>query len=728
MKKIHWLSLLAALAAFLLFQIELIIAKIFLPAFGGSFLVWGACVVFFQAALLSGYAYSHIAIKKLGISRYRRIHLLLILLPLLAFPGRALPAVSPHAGAAVVLDIFGLLLLTIGPVFFVLSTTSIISQAWLAASNLPGRSNPYVLYAASNFGSILALLSYPVFFELCFDLNTQIIIWRSCYAVLLALHFIVFRQVGMAPEKAQPAGNGPEKITEKRKISWFFLGAAGVIGFLSVTDIITYEITPAPLLWVIPLSIYLISFVLNFKSSPWCPGWIRKKFHLTAAFGVLLFFLVKRALFPFALCMAAYYTILFSLCMFCQHRLSADRPATTGGLTLFYLVIAAGSVFGGILVSWVMPKVSGFSAEFPVSFLAVYLALSVSGVKERIGSRSLRMTAYILLFLILWPAVFREYNIFGLIMIIAFFAAAYNALKANHRAVFACLFAVLAAMPFIEPAWRTNRDLYRHRNYYGIYRVFARYPLLYFCHGSTIQGTQLLAGPAEKMPTAYFHIRTPAGGIMRSDLFELNNIGVIGLGAGTLAAYGTEGQVFDFFELDPDIFFIADKLFGYLKSSGAEINHYFGDARISLGGMPAKGYDIIIVDVFSGDSIPAHLLTVEAAREYKRHLSDDGVILFHITNRYVDLAPVLFSTGRAVGAYIGFNSNEGKGDIFLASTWGAFTWSEDSFRKLTGELNWRQPRGVRETRPWTDLYSNILPVLKIRKLLGPVVSCRPFRW
>jgi len=662
-KKVHWLSMLAALAAFLLFQIELIIAKVFLPAFGGSFLVWGACVVFFQAALLSGYAYSHAVIKKLGIFRYRRIHLLLILLPLLTFPGRPLQAVSSAGGAAMVTDIFGKLFLTIGPVFFVLSTTSIILQAWLAGSKLPGRSNPYVLYAASNFGSILALLTYPVFFELFFGLDTQLLIWRSCYAALLALHFIVFRLVIMPPEEAPAVKGTLEKITEKRKISWFFLGAASVIGFLSVTDIITYEITPAPFLWVIPLSIYLVSFVLNFKSSPWCPGWIRENFHFTAGFGVLLFFLAKKALFPFALCMAAYYTVLFSICMFCQHRLSADRPAATGGLTLFYLVIAAGGVFGGIFVSWIMPRISSFSAEFPVSFLLVYLALSLSGTKKRIGVQPVRMIAYILLFLILWPAVFKG-----------------------------------------------SKDLYRHRNYYGNYRVFAEYPLLYFCHGSTIQGTQLLAGPAAKMPTAYYHTRTPAGGILRSDIFELDNIAVIGLGAGTLAAYGKEGQVFDFFELDPDIFFIADKLFGYLKSSAAAINHYFGDARISLGDMPARGYDLLIIDVFSGDSIPAHLLTLEAFEEYKRHLARDGIVLIHITNRYIDLAPVLASAARASGAYAGINSNTGKGDIFLASRWGALTWSEDAFRKLTGELNWRELRGVKEVRPWTDLYSNVLPV------------------
>jgi spermidine synthase len=734
MKKVYYLNAINFLAAFLLFQIELIVAKIFLPKFGGSYLVWGACVVFFQCTLLFGYLYSHLAVQKLGIFRYRRLHVILLLLPLLSFPGRPLTKIFFHQNVPMVMDVFWQLAVSVGLVFFVLSTTSIIFQSWLSASRLPERSNPYVLYAVSNIGSFLALLSYPFFFEAYFDLDMQLNIWRACYGVLLALHFIAFKSIEVDDTPQEEPSAEASAVSEREKISWFLFAAGGAIAFLSVTNIITYEIAPVPLLWIIPLCIYLISFVLNFKERIYCPEWIKNKFHLTVAFSVLLFFLSEKRTLPLLLYIGGFYMSLYIVCMFCQNELVKSKPKGPKDLTLFYLIISTGSFIGGFLVSWVIPLVCATMIEYLLSFVVIYCALALKEGEAKVRLYDFRLIFYSGLLLMLWPCVFRNYNFLGMVIIFSMFKYIYSELKRTQRAMCFNLIFVLCVSPSFVSLWASRDYLFARRNYYGIYEIFDDQGLRVLVNGTTGHGGQYLLAEKQMQPLMYYHRKTPVGKLMESKLYDFHTVGIIGLGVGTLAAYGKEGQKMDFFELDRDVFFIANRYFTYLKNSRAKINYIFGDARIELSKVPRNRYDLLVMDAFSGDSVPMHLLTTNAMSEYKNRITQSGIILFHISNRYIDLVPVLFSNAKKAGAYVAVNANLKKASEagVFPSIWSVVTWDPDTFNTLTTKLEWKASLSptvpVKPLRPWTDTYSSILPLLKLESFLDSIKEFRPFYW
>lgn len=731
MRKIFLLDLLIFQAAFLLFQIELIISKIILPVFGGSYLVWGACVVFFQAMLLGGYFYAHLVIKKIGVSSYRYLHSILLFLPLLFFPGRPLSIINAHPQILMPIDVFFQLLKSLGLVFFVLSTTSIIFQGWLAVSELPEHKNPYILYAASNLGSFIALLSYPFFFEAFLDLDTQLLIWRWGYLVFLGLYLVVFRMLGISQKIVEPQPSSMQ-ISSQGRLRWLLLSAAGVMMFLAVTNIITYEIAPLPLLWIIPLCIYLASFVLVFKKHPWYPDWIKENFHLTVGFSILLYFLIQKISFPLLFELLGQFFFLFIICMFCQGELHKYKPKDTQDLTVFYLFISCGGFLGGILVSWIIPLISTTMIEYLVGLFFISLALIIEEKKAKIGWHTLRLLAYIILFLTLWPAVFKKYNFFGLVMIILTFKFVYSQLKTRPRAFYLSLLIVLALDFFTEAPWRNIIYIYKQRNFYGIYKIYDKDKKRFLSHGTTLHGAQYRNEKKQKDPLTYYHRLTPVGELMTSDLFNFPEVGLVGLGAGSLASYANAGQTFDFFEIDSDIYKIATNYFTYLKNSSGKLNFIFGDARLSLNKIFHKRYNLLIIDAFSGDSIPIHLLTKEAIIQYRNCITDNGIILFHTSNRYLDLVPVLFSNARVLNAYAGIRSNRQSPDRdAFASEWVAFTWNADIFEKLISKLKWSQPdpeSAIKNFRPWTDKYTNLSGVIKLRDLLSEVKNFQIFYW
>lgn len=687
-------------------------------------------MVFFQSVLLIGYLYSHIVIGKLGISVYRYLHIILLFLPLLFFPGRPLPEIGMHQNIAIVLDIFWQLLFSIGLVFFVLATTSIIFQGWLAASELPEKSNPYMLYAFSNLGSFLALLSYPFFFETNFDLATQLGIWRACYLTLLILHIIVLGSVVINQGKREPILTMHD-VGTKEMWRWFLLGAAGVIAFLSVTNVITYEITPAPLLWIIPLCIYLISFVLNFKARPFCPGWIKNKFYLITAFSLILFFLTQQRTLPFTVQIIAYAASLFFTCMFCQNELAKSKPANTHGLTIFYLTIASGSFVGGVLVTWVAPLAFKLPAEYLLSFFIIYSSLIMKEKNSLPALRDIRFMSYVIFILMLWPVVFNKYNIFGIVILFLLMKFIYTELKNRKLSLCLSLLSIIIIAHFIDYFWTEYGYIYTKRNYYGIYKIYDNKGIRFFLNGTTLHGAQYISIQNKNEPLTYYHRKAPVGEFIESPGFKLRKIGIVGLGVGTLAAYGRQGQDIDFFELDPEIFYIANKYFDYLRESQAKTNYIFGDARVMIKEAPHNYYDLLVIDAFSGDSVPVHLLTAEAIAEYKKHITKDGVILFHISNRYLDLLPVLFSNAKVVNARASFKHNRSSRPGFLSSLWVAFTWDDGTQQKLISELKWKkryQDAEVRLIKPWTDQYSNILTVLKLQQFLDGLKEFQPFYW
>jgi spermidine synthase len=743
MKKVHYLYALSFVSAFLLFQIELIIAKTFLPKFGGSYLVWGACMVFFQFALLLGYLYSHVIIKKIGMYRYRYLHLIPVLLPLFFFPGRPLPEIVAHAGIPLVIDIFLQLSLTIGLAFFVLSTISIVTQSWLAYSDLPESRNPFMLYAVSNIGSFLGLLSYPFLFEAYFDLDTQVAIWRILYFLFIALYLVSLPAIGFTNREI-PNVKIFDKYVFSRKYSlsdesvrqklyWFLLSAAGCILFLSVTNVITYEIAPSPLLWIIPLCIYLLSFVLTFRDKPLYPEWITEKFHLVMGFSVLIFFFAQQRMLPVSPQIIAFILSLFALCMFCQHELYQSRPQGKNDLTGFYLIVSLGGFAGSVLVTWLAPVLFTLPLEFLLGLFIVGLSLSLKQGRSRVDFYNFRLIAYTVIFIIAWPLVFKKYNVLGVTTILFAFSLIFKELSKKKAAFSLCLLIVLVMAPFVEDLWSPDGKAIRaYRNYYGIYKITASPTLLKLMNGTTLHGAQYHTEDSTKKeePLTYYHRQTPVGKVLSSNLFATRRIGVVGLGVGTLSAYGKAGEEMDFFELDPDIAVFVN-IFDYLQNSRAKLNFFFDDARLALRKTPLKHYDILVIDAFSGDSVPVHLLTTNAIREYREHIKNKGLILFHISNRYLDLAPVLFSNAKVVNAFALADRNEAQGPALLASNWMVLTWDRQINHTLVSQLHWKgnTPDPKKEMlRPWTDKYSNIPSVVNPNAFIDSIKNFAPFAW
>lgn len=773
MKKVHLLYAVTLLAAFLLFQIELIIAKIFLPRFGGSYLVWGACMVFFQCTLLAGYAYAHVIIKALGMARYRLWHLAVLLLPLLTFPGRPLPEITSHGNLPLVVDIFLQLAATIGLAFFALATVSIVTQSWLSHSTLPEQRNPYPLYAVSNIGSFLGLLSYPFFFEYHYDLTGQLLFWRFLYFSFLVLYILAMAAIGIAdPQPEQPRGFGgallprlrrPREETVRQRGYWFLLSAAGCIVFLAVTNVMTYEIAPCPLLWTIPLCLYLASFVLTFRERPLYPGWISRFFPLFLGLNLFLFFFAQTrmiAVLPFMVILSL---SLLAICLFCQHGLYLSRPTDKGELTSFYLWVSFGGVAGSLFVTWLAPLLFDSPRELLVGLALIPLALLVKEQAISPDFQSWRLVAYLLLLLGAWPfSSPLPDSSWGIALLLLCLAGIFEGLGRQPAALFLALLCITLLSPWVEPYWtRDGKLLFVHRNYYGIYRILFQQPTLDLYNGTTLHGSEYVDNDLARAlePLTYYHRGTLAGMVLSSGHFPTNRVGMVGLGTGTLSVYGKPGETIDFFELDPDQFMIASH-FKYLANAKAQLSFVYGDARLALRAVPAGNYDCLIIDAFSGDSVPVHLLTVEALREYQRCLKYGGVLLLHISNRYLDLTPVLASNTRAVRAALVAHANKMEGPLLKESNWVAITWKPDTYRQLlalvTAEMNApatgamasaerRQPppsgqptapapppppndqRGSHQpVRPWTDDYSHVLTVLNLDTLVPPLSSLNPF--
>ena len=643
------------LSAFLLFQIELIIAKLFLPSYGGSYLVWGACVVFFQGILLAGYIFAHQFITKKGIGNYLKIHLVLLLIPFVFFPGRMLQIPHDESNLPLVVDIFIKLLFSIGPVFFALSTVSLVTQSWLAANSTKSKDNPYALYAVSNLGSFLGLLTYPFIFELYLTNTSQLNIWRLTYVVLVGLNLLAFKMIPLRQAVAQT----PEKIRYdwSKALGWLSLSAAGVVLFLSVTNIITYEITPAPLLWIIPLSIYLFSFILNFKNKPFTPSWIRNFIFLIVGVSVVYYFTSKIVVIPVMLSTIIFNILLLLLCMFTQGELIRTKPDHKN-LTFFYVMISLGGFLGGILTSWIIPLISTNLVEFLIGLLLLAL-----GSQRKV------------------------------LMIMA-------------------LIAIICSSP-IENAMKKYASVVKKRNYYGIYDIFDKKEIRIFLHGTTLHGVELLEPSRKWIPIGYYSPTSPLGDVLTKDLLKVNRIGGVGLGAGTIAMYTRGDCPLDFYELDPDVVSLAKNYFSYLALAPGQVNIFLGDARISLEKQKDVIYDVLIIDAFGGDSIPTHLVNRDVAAIYKKHLSKEGLIFFHIPNRYFDLKPILAHMAEDLGAQVAYKETSDAG-LTMRTVWAVMTWDQDKYQKLLMQYDWKAiDVGLYPAiRPWSDDYSTILPIIR----------------
>ncbi len=710
------------LGAFLLFMVQPMLSKALLPGFGGSYLVWGACMVFYQGMLLAGYLLSHLLQRRLGVLRYARWHWLLLLAPFALCPFDFERLGQPLPSLPLALGVFALLFAAVSLPFVTLSMTSLVLQRWVGVTSRT--LNPYVLYSVSNLGSLSALLLYPTVIERVSSLEQQGIAWWCGYVVLVLLHAFC------APRRRQLTGgveesDAPVAIAASRidKTRWLLLSLAACATLLAVTNVITLDVASMPFLWVLPLVVYLLAFVVTFKDVAWFPRWIQRGLYWVVIAGVALHMLAQLRLSPpVAVSIAIHLVVLFVVSVNCCGLLIRTKPADQGELTTFYVTLAVGGLLGSLIVGWVIPLVSNSLIEYLLALALTFVAvgsvkgaaraggrLALGGWGQWLGEAALMVAAVTAL-----PALLGRWLPPNLLLPIMAVPVAlllrFRAGNAWHTAWL--LLALVLATPWTEQLAVSAKGVTRLRNYYGIYKIYDREGLRYLQHGTTQHGRQYLSGPKREVPLAYFHPSTPAAGVLQCGDFSFENIGMIGLGTGALAAYAGAGQTFTIYELDPDNGRIAEESFGYLaqaRRQGAVVQHVFGDGRVSLHALPAGSLDLLIIDAFSSGAIPVHLLTTQAFEEYLRVVREDGLVLLHVSNKMLDLLPVVYSNAKAVGVLACEKTNESNCHPDAEYTyWAALTRDAVSFGKLTGALGWWTRDTSALPAPWTDQYSNVL--------------------
>ncbi len=726
---IFFFKSLVFLASFLLFQVELILGKSILPGFGGGYLVWGVSVVFFQGALLLGYLHVHLLnrfskirsfSKWIGFLMGASIFLLPIQVDRLANPSYQLPAV---------IEIVTLLTLTVGLPFFLLAGLSVYAQLHLASSNLTEKANPYLLFASSNFGAFIALFTYPVLIEPNFDIPQQLDHWAILYVIAVAILIFLLRLVPVSGTDDVQLWSVPEK---KKLAQWLLLSAAPSALFLSITNVITLEIAPVPLLWIPPLALYLLTFVLGFKATPFCPKWIIERFYLVIFLGILLFFLkltgnslfeylvmiilkIKLPLYSAAIFIEplVYLAICFIFCLVCHYQLNASKPESPNQLTTFYIAIATGGFFGGVLINWIVPLVFDHMVETLVSFLLGSLAMSFIYPSKEIGVKKiLYLLAGFIFLLILLPEKTGEMqNAQSQIMaigLIIFTVILLYLMNDRHKHVSYFLAGIIILTPILSKVTLRERVVFQDRNYYGIYKVFERKGFRFFQHGATLHGAQYLDPKKKHRSLTYYYPKSPIGEFLGKNKLDFSNFAVVGLGIGSLANYIRPQDQYDFYELDPLVGDIAKEYFGFGEGNEEKINLIYGDARLSLRKAKKEHYDVLMVDVFNSGSIPVHLVTQEAISEYLTVLKQKSVIIFHVSNRFIDMVPILYAVAQKLNLFsclkIAMEVNPPEKE---SSTWVALTPDIDTHATLLKEFQWRDVK-PKQTKPWTDRYSSIL--------------------
>ena len=668
--------ILVLLASFLLFQVELLIARVLLPHFGSSASVWTTSLVFFQGALLLGYVYGAKVAALAARGSYRYLHVLLVLLPMLAFPFRV--HIVP---AGPTLAVLTALALSVGAPFIALSTTSIVAQAWFLRTEHPARSDPYFLYGTSNAGALLALLSYPLLVEPAFDLERQQWIWYTLYAAFIALNAIALR--GVSPESAPghtPPPSAPRTSLPRAPIGlWLLLSAAANALLMAVTNAVTAD-APFPLLWIVPLTIYLATLVLCFARrmpSERAFGFLSVGGLLAGALALALVFRQTHLQLAF---IALHGAGLWVGCLILHRTLVLSKPTDPRRLGTYYLSLSAGGVLGAVLIGLLMPVVFARVSTTYVDY-AVAGALMLSALVTRDASA------------------------------LSLFA------RRSPRRALALLgaFAVFALVLVAAGVQYERSKIHGARTFYGLYSVVDDAKIRAFYHGNTIHGLALRDPDRRAEPIAYFHAESPVGGVLSSPLRRAR-VGLVGLGVGSLTAYGKPGDRWDVFELDGEIETIARAHFAFLANTKASVLVRIGDARITLEAIPDRSYDLLILDAFSSDYIPTHLLTREALELYLRKLVPDGLLLCHISNRFLDLRPVLTRQAldlELVPAWKPGISPETESEGKRESLWFSLARTPET-AKLLDSLDWQRASAspeLRARRPWTDQYVNLFHAL-----------------
>ena len=708
------------LSAFLLFQVQPIIARLILPWFGGSSAVWTTCLLFFQIVLLLGYLYAHGSIRYLPALWQRRVHIGLLIVSVVTLHMLPSAGLRPHGGEDPTPRILLLLLLTIGLPYFLLSTTSPLLQAWYSAhvraldEDEAARLFPYRLYALSNAGSLLALLTYPVFVEPNLLLRYQAFSWQAGYACFAALCIVVALRMQSSPPAALEAQRHKEIIggedretgrqgEEERAASglspgfrqpavspvlqtflmylfWILLAACSSALLLAISNHLSQNVAAIPFLWVLPLSLYLLSFIWCFGGKEW--RWRKAFMPLPLAFIAAMAYALSDDYqnLSIKLLIPLFAGGLFVCCVLCHGELARLKPAPEH-LTVFYLMISIGGALGGVFVSLFAPRYFTMELELPIALGLCALIALLTLYRE--PEQKWWEPSWLLLAVLTVGLLFY--------------------LRDNVE------------------QWKKDYNL-TVRNFYGVLRIDdrdtdtddARRLLVY---GSIQHGAQYLNPEKQKLPISYYAPDSGVGLAIRSrSASHPERVGVIGLGTGTIAAYGRTGDVYRYYEINPLVKRIATTKFTYLKNCKAQIDVVMGDARLSLESGSPQNYDVLAVDAFSSDAIPVHLLTREAFEVYFRNLKPDGILAVHVSNRFLDLAPVVAGLANALGKEAKVvTTDEDSGSALAATEWVLVSGQHSFFytpllKKAANPIE--MPKDMRAWPVWTDDYSNLFRALK----------------
>ncbi len=716
---LHSFAALSLLASFLLFFVQPMIAKMALPQLGGNPAVWTSAMVAFQLLLLAGYGYAHM-LQRFALKHQALVHCAALLLALLCLP-ISFNAASPPSGDALVVWVPWRVAMTVGPLFVLLAAQAPLVQSWFRDSGTGGE--PYRLYAWSNAGSFLGLLAYPLLVEPFTALDTQRTFWSAGFGLLaLATLGMLFLASKAAPvARAQSASTiWPDIRTALR---WMTLAAIPSGLILSTTTHITTDIIAMPLLWVLPLALYLLSFVLAFREAR---GLID---HVATYAAPLIALLALIALstddFEVQVTGSASMALLLVASLALHRQLFNERPPAEG-LTAFYLILAAGGALGGILVAIAAPLVFDWTYEFPVLIIAAIAMLHQRGGKTGPIAIGVALAA-----MPLAAAVALQWIELSQILLAGLFALPLFFVW-RSKAVMLCvtLCGILALTGFDALILSANN--LRQRSYFGIYTVRENETgtVRKLAHGTTTHGAQRLEPGKLLQPTTYFGPQSGAGQILTAApalYSDKARIAVLGLGVGTLSCYAKPSQTWSFYEIDPLVADIAIKQgwFTYMINCAPNAAVRIGDARLTLAQQPTASLDILVMDVFSSDAVPTHLLTREAFAIYDRVLAKDGALLIHISNRYLDLEPVLASEAKArrwTSAIITHNATPEQIDAGeTTSVWVMMARSEDMLQRARNAAAQTTPAKDSEWKPlsekqgfarWTDEFGSILHLIK----------------
>jgi hypothetical protein len=717
------------LGAFLLFVIQPEVGKLVLPLLGGTPAVWNTCLVFFQLALLAGYLYAHL-LGRLGLRAQIALHLSLMTVAGVVLPITVRGTNLETMAEQPTLWLFGVLLARVAAPYIVTAATAPLLQRWWASTVQATADDPYFLYAASNTGSLLALLTYPLAIEPGLTLAYQSRIWTAGYVLLMialaAAAFMAWRQ--RAPiDRFQPQPR-PEPLTWMRRLRWFVLSAVPVVIMLGATTHITTDVAAVPLLWVLPLSVYLATFILAFARRQIIPPrWASALLPVAVLPPLLTVALGANG--PWLPLLASHLIGLFFASLVCHGELARDRPPTAH-LTAFYLWIAAGGAVGGLITTLGAPVVFRTILEYPIGLIAACLLRPDPDSGPLVGPAARRDAIWVVVIALtaiaaalIQPRLLPDWTpgialIPPLILIITQW-------HRPRRFALGLVVGLSATTLFGHP---THRDLFIDRNFFGVVRVRTTevgadkgtHAVNLLLHGNILHGMQATTAAWRLEPGSYYGRQGPVGQLfLDTPAHETRaRVGVVGLGIGALIAYGRPQERWTFFEINPTVVTVATdrRYFTYLADTPVPFDIVLGEGRLAVAEQPDRSFDLLVLDAFSSDAIPTHLVTREAIAMYFRKLADDGVLLVNVSNRFVSLPPVLAAIAREdglVGWQRGYVPTEADRDLFPAE-WVVLARHARAVGPIATDPRWER-LGDPSRAAWTDDYSSLVSVLKWRR-------------